>query len=324
MARLTRKVISEAIQSAPIESILLGASSKGERQLTAKQVKFAEAIAMGESKAGAYRKAYRTSGKPKTQSNEGQKLAASPAIAAQIDALRLAAEARKYATPAALRSLVIERLTAHAIDEDVKPAQRLRALELLGKVTEVAAFTERREIVRSTGSGDARARLLGILRQAINVDAIDVDSRDVRAMDAEASGAVQSMSDAHDARELDADGPPLRDSRADANATGTPQNRSEATDLPLLSIPHPRSQLFSASTQKTSSDDFLGKNAEIDREGGENSHCVPYTVTMSNEINDLQENFVPIDKNEGVSPSEDVLEPVDNSMGNTPLDDEKA
>jgi preprotein translocase subunit YajC len=31
---------------------------------------------------------------------------------------------------------VIERLTATAIDDEIKPAQRLRALELLGKVTE--------------------------------------------------------------------------------------------------------------------------------------------------------------------------------------------
>lgn len=323
MPRLTRKTISEAIQSAPLESILLGASSKGERQLTAKQARFAEAIAMGESKAGAYRKAYKTIGKPKTQSNEGQKLAASPAIAAQIDALRLANEARKYATPAALRSLVIERLTAHAIDEDVKPAQRLRALELLGKVTEVAAFTERREIIKSVGSDDAKSRLLGILRQAINVDAIDIDARNVDAMHTDTRGAAQSMSDAHNVREHDARGAPARESRADADATGTPRNVSEAPAPALLSNPHPQSPLFSAITQKTNSDDFLSRSSDFEEAGGENSHCVNDTVTMSNEINELQENFVPIDKNEGVPPSESSGEVVDNFVENTPLDDEK-
>ena len=79
----------------------------------------------------------------------------------------------RSATPAALRALVIQQLTAHALAEDVKPAQRLKALELLGKVTEVAAFTERREIIKTTDAGSARAALLETLRQALRSSAID-------------------------------------------------------------------------------------------------------------------------------------------------------
>ncbi len=78
-------------------------------------------------------------------------------------------------TPAALRALVIEQLTAMAVDETVKHAQRLRALELLGKVTEVAAFTERREVVTVSDSGQARDRLIDSLRAALRSDAIDAD-----------------------------------------------------------------------------------------------------------------------------------------------------
>ena len=68
---------------------------------------------------------------------------------------------------AVLRQLVIEWLTAAATDPAVKPAQQLLALELLGKVTEVAAFTERREIIKVDTSGTAKSRLLASLRLAI-------------------------------------------------------------------------------------------------------------------------------------------------------------
>lgn len=172
-AKLTREQIREGLKSQPIEALLLGAGNARKTTLTAKQQKFAAALASGETKAGAYRSAYDTHSKPAIQSLEGQRLAAHPAIALQVDALRLAAEARAYATPPALRALVLERLTAHAIDPDVKPAQRLRALELLGKVTEVAAFTERRELIRITDSVEARTKLIQGLRAAMRFGAAD-------------------------------------------------------------------------------------------------------------------------------------------------------
>lgn len=171
--KLTREQIREGLKSQPMEALLLGAGNAKKTTLTAKQQKFAQALASGETKAGAYRSAYDTSSKPAIQSLEGQRLAAHPAIALQVDALRLAAEARAYATPPALRALVLERLTAHAIDPDVKPAQRLRALELLGKVTEVAAFTERRELVKITDSSQARTKLIQTLRDAMRAGAVD-------------------------------------------------------------------------------------------------------------------------------------------------------
>jgi hypothetical protein len=171
--KLTREQIREGLKAQPMEALLLGAGNAKKTTLTAKQQKFAQALAMGETKAGAYRAAYDTHTNPHAQSIEGQRLAAHPSISLQVNALRLAAEAREYATPPALRALVLERLTAHAIDPDVKPAQRLRALELLGKVTEVAAFTERRELIKVTDSGQARTRLIQTLRDAMRAGAID-------------------------------------------------------------------------------------------------------------------------------------------------------
>lgn len=168
-----RKDIQAALDTVPLASVLQGAVKAKEKRLTAKQVAFARSLALGNSKAQAYRDAYDTKGQPITQSRRGQELAKDSAVAAQVDAFRLAAEAERHRTPAALRSLVIERLTRHAIDDDIAPAQRLRALELLGKVTEVAAFTERREVVSVSDPGRARAALLDSLRSALRADAVD-------------------------------------------------------------------------------------------------------------------------------------------------------
>ena len=122
---------------------------------------------MGETKAGAYRKAYASKGNHRTQSRRGQEVAKLGAVQAQVEAFRAALEARKHATPEALRALVIEQLTAHAINEGNPPAQRLRALELLGKVTEVAAFTERRETRQVVDASVLRAKLLDTLQAAL-------------------------------------------------------------------------------------------------------------------------------------------------------------
>ena len=172
--KLSRADIARGLENVPIAQVLIGAANAKTTKLTPKQRRFAEALALGESKAGAYRAAYDTQTNHHAQSIEGQRLAKHPSISHQVDALRLAAEAKNYATPPALRQLVIERLTAHAIDDNINPSQRLRALELLGKITEVAAFTERREIVRVTDSATARDKLLMSLREVLQAQAIDV------------------------------------------------------------------------------------------------------------------------------------------------------
>jgi len=165
---MSKRAIRETLEAVPIDRVVLGAPSAG--TLTRKQRAFAEAVALGETKTGAYRQSYDTQASGAVQAVEAQRLVNNPKVALQIEAFKLAAEAKRYATPAALRNLVIERLTATAIDDDIAPAQRLRALELLGKVTEVAAFTERREVVTVTDSGSLRERLLETLRTAITTD----------------------------------------------------------------------------------------------------------------------------------------------------------
>ena len=227
-----------------MEAILL--SRPHQSKLTAKQRRFAQAIAMGETGAGAYRMAYNTTAKPITQGQEAARLKADPKIAAQIEAFQLAQEAAAYATPAALRALVIDRLTQTAIDEQVKPAQRLRALELLGKVTEVAAFTERREIVTHKGSGDARADLLKAVRTALQNGAIDANIIN----NAPGNGLLEEVAagHAHDAdtsapvpTESEGEGGPVDEPGADEATGAHPPAPASERAHPLLSNPHSQS-----------------------------------------------------------------------------------
>ena len=151
----------------PMNTLLLGASSKTTR-LTPKQMKFAEEIAKGESKAQAYRNSHNSTGKPHTQSRNGQKLLKNDAIQTQVDAFKVAIEANKYQTPAHLRMHIIHKLTQKTLDNDVPHAQQLKALELLGKITEVSLFTNRIEHIKTDTSEAMREKLIKSLSLAMN------------------------------------------------------------------------------------------------------------------------------------------------------------
>ena len=172
--RLTRKQVREALDTIPIEQAVFGAVGAKEVKLSPKDREFARQIALGESKAGAYRRSRESKGKPATQSRKGVALMARDNIKAQVEAFKAAFEAQKYQTPAHLRALAIHELTKHALNEDCPPAQRIKALELIGKMTEVALFTERREIVQVTDSAQIKDRLLDTLRTITQANAVDV------------------------------------------------------------------------------------------------------------------------------------------------------
>ena len=184
--KLSRKDIKEALQQTPIEDILLGHQT-GSVTLTAKQKAFAEEVAKGTPKAKAYRKAYPNNMTKPQQGVEGHKLANNPKIQHMIDSFKVANEAMKYQTPLQLRALAVQRLTELAISEDVKPAQQLKALELIGKITEVALFTERREIIKTTNPQEAREKLIESIKLALRSenaqDAQTVDDTDAEADD---------------------------------------------------------------------------------------------------------------------------------------------
>ena len=164
--KLNRSQIKEALETTPIDKLLLGGNAK-DISLTPKQKAFAEQIAKGESKAKAYRKAYNSKGSSHTQSKEGAKLMTNPTITHHVETIRLAIEAQKYLYPTHLRALVIQQLTEKALDPEVNHAQQIKALELIGKFSEVNLFQERREIKTDINTIEAKAKLLDTLTNAI-------------------------------------------------------------------------------------------------------------------------------------------------------------
>lgn len=262
--RLSKKQIREGLKAVPIERILLGAAEMGGRQLTAKQVAFAEALAMGETKAGAYRKVYKSKGKPKTTAREGHKLSRDPKIAAVAEAKRAEMEGEKSQTPAQIREMTIRALVRHAQDEEFPPAQRVKALELLGKITEVALFTERREVVKVTDSGEIRERLLASIREAMKADAIEVEAREADSLMAE----IRSGEDAP----IPAGATP---------PTADPPNFASDTPAIVHSIPHPQS-----ASEVAHLPDFEGE-VQHDLAGEDTSTCPPVQVDFPLEIKEI-------------------------------------
>jgi hypothetical protein len=250
MKRLTRKEIEAGLEAMPIDTILLGAVNAKTTKLTHKQRAFAKEVAMGNTKTGAYRKTYNSKGKPSTQSAEAQKLTKNPSIATQIEAFRVALEANQYITPASLRALAIHKITEKALDPDVPPAQQLKALELLGKITEVALFTERREIVQITNSQEMKDKLLNSIRLAISSQgATIVDVDDADSLLAEITGITKVMDDEssyelHGNDVLDevqgelVDGVALLNGNPTDPPTPDPQNSATLSAPDLHSIPH--------------------------------------------------------------------------------------
>ena len=168
MKPLTRKQAREALDQVPIDQII-GVPA----QLTAKQREFARLVALGETGSGAYRKAYKAKGKPTTAAVQACKLKTHPSIAQTIEAFKLANEAQTYQTPAQLRALVLHSLVQVIIDPDAKDATKVQAAKILGTVTEVAAFTERREVRTVRSTEDAKQVLLAKLREVMTASATD-------------------------------------------------------------------------------------------------------------------------------------------------------
>jgi hypothetical protein len=171
---MTRKQIREGLSQIPIESIL---SVSGE--LTTKQKRFAKGVADGETKASAYRKAYKANPAPSTIVTAPYTLAADPRIKREIESYRLANEAAKQRNAGQLRDLVIHSLVQVVIDPETKPSVRIQAAKVLGTVTEVAAFTERKEITTIKTSTDARAQIMQQLRDMMKsgaTDAVEIDA----------------------------------------------------------------------------------------------------------------------------------------------------
>ncbi len=170
----SRKRMKEALKDQTIQSILRVPKSK----LTAKQAKFAEEVAKGETQAGAYRKAYDTKAKPKDVANTAYKLAHRTDIASTIEAIQRANDAMKYQNSEALRSLAITSLVSVLTDPDAKHAIKVQASKVIGQITEVSLFTHRSETKVIHSSEDIKAKILQEIRGLMSGDIEDVVEND--------------------------------------------------------------------------------------------------------------------------------------------------
>jgi hypothetical protein len=171
---MKRAQVREALEQVPIDQIL-GVKGK----LTHKQKTFARLVAQGETGAGSYRQAYNvTTKRAKTAGNAASDLKKHAGIAREIEAIRLAESAKAYHTPEHLRSLVIHSLVKVITDPESKAGQITAAAKVLGTVTEVSAFTERKVVEHITSSTDARAQLLDKLRTLVHGTVTDVTLND--------------------------------------------------------------------------------------------------------------------------------------------------
>ena len=174
--KLSKAETRKALEELPDVSILGAAATKA---LTPKQRKFARELVKGKTKAQAYRDAYKTDASRRTLSSEPYRLMRNPRISREVEALNLAEQAAAYRTPAKLREFVIQTLLEVALDPETKAAVRVQAVKTLGTVTEVAAFTERKEVRTIASSEAARSRVLDEIKALMSSadDVVDVQAK---------------------------------------------------------------------------------------------------------------------------------------------------
>ena len=185
LQKLTKKQIKEALDQTPMHEVLL----VDKHNLTKKQLDFCHNLATGETKAGAYRKAYNSKAKAKTVAEKGYQMAKREDIQSITEAIKQGIEFQKLYTAGQIRALVVQRLTQEAISEDSNPSVRVNALKALGTIAGVDAFVHRSETTVIKDSDKARAELMDMLKQSMQ-DAkrtVTIDNSDIDALMAEIS-----------------------------------------------------------------------------------------------------------------------------------------
>jgi hypothetical protein len=272
MAKITKREIKEALDNIPIETLLLPKAT--EKKFTPKQRAFAKKVALGKTQAQAYREAYDTKASPTVVASDSSKLANRPDIALLINAYSDAIEASKYRTPAQLRELVIHQLTITAVSDEVSVRDRLTALKMLGTVSEVSAFTERKESLVIHESSKVKQQLLDQLKTIVNGEVREVSSykdegEELLAMLAGVRPDNGSISDTH--------------------PEGDTPNRSHAEGNTMHNIPHKQSPTESATEMTSVSHSGTGQINSFEEGGGGKE--------SSGDVGDVEYREVPPSKN---------------------------
>ena len=184
-----------------------------------------------------------------------------PQVSTHIESIKVAIEAQKYLFPAHLRALAIQQLTEKALDPAVPPAIQVKCLELIGKMSEVALFTERKELKQTDTTSEAKQKLIDSLANAIRSsrnlsgdrkkDAEDllkeITGSDPITIDQIPEIEADQEEDQEDAASVDQLSPDLAETENAQESTPplpTPQNQSQTQASTCHSIPHNQSPTF--------------------------------------------------------------------------------
>lgn len=239
MKRPSRRKTEEALDYVPIDTLLMG---NAHRELTHKQKVFARELAMGAKGAEAYRKAYNARGMKKTHADNASRLKNNSRVIAETNRQKAIIEARKQRTPEELRVWIIEQLKVEANDQDNPPSVRINALQMLGKVTEVAAFTERKERIVIHSSLDLRQRIEQSIKD------LTIDAEDIDALSLEHELRLNDTSIVTETTERLNGDAPLEENGGYADPTGEGEGQSDGVQgaSPMHNIPPKHSPSFSA------------------------------------------------------------------------------
>ena len=215
-----------------------------EIDLTPKQRQFVRAMASGASKRDAYLEAYDAQAGSRSVGVTACHIAAQPKIKSAIEQQRAVERLRYSQNPLQIREFVVDSLQ-HEARTAQKPGDRLRALELLGKLADVAAF-ETRSVVTHERAGDTTARLREKLAR---LGAIEVEARQVAEEGGDtptpppppqtgrASGGPTRSTNPHKRSEENTLTPNLHDRSGDPDGHLTPNLQEELTPN-LQGYPH--------------------------------------------------------------------------------------
>jgi hypothetical protein len=136
-----------------------------QRRLTAKQERFVSEVIKGATASDAYRAAYDVDrGKGMKASaiwSESSRLMGNPLVASRLQTARASIERSAVSSALSRRRWIVERLTAESQDmTDGTSSSRVRALEMLGRDSEVAMWRDEVSIQTSEASAETvRAEL---------------------------------------------------------------------------------------------------------------------------------------------------------------------
>ena len=172
--RLSKKKIEETLESSAMYEVL----NIGKTALTTKQLKYCEHLARGETKAGAYRKAYNSKASSKIVANKGYEMAKRDDIQVITNAIKQAIEFERSYSAGQIRALVAHRLTVEAIAEESNPSVRVNALKALGTIAGVDSFIHRSETKVIKDSDKAKDELLEMLKSALSDNSRTINAED--------------------------------------------------------------------------------------------------------------------------------------------------